>query len=200
MFGASVQALRAPRPSFATTDEAYFYVVLTFVVAAVMFIVGLNRSRLGRLLRAMADSPTALTTSGTSVTVIKVIVFCIAAFLAALGGALLGPVTGQASPSNFAALAGLYLVVLAVISPGSEFISSFAAAFALAVLPSYITNADLNNYLPVTFGLTAVFVAMGHAGMQVPGWMVRAASRARPQPDRSPITARVQRRPQPEVA
>lgn len=191
MFGGNATSLPAPRPSFAQGDEAYFYVLAVFVLFGIGIVTVLHRSRLGRLLRAMADSPTALNTYGTNVTVIKVAVFCVSAFLAGLGGALLGPVTGSASPGNFSALAGLQLVVTLVIVPGGEVTAAIAAAAAQAVLPSYITNAKLNDYLPVVFGVSAVLVAMGHAGARVPPGLVRAAARVRVRPERSPARARL---------
>jgi ABC-type branched-subunit amino acid transport system permease subunit len=140
----------------------------------------------------MADSPLALQTYGTNLTVIKVAVFCIAAFLAGLGGALLGPVTGNASAANFAALASLQLIVVLVLVPGSEVTAALGAAAALAVIPSYITSARLNDYLPVLYGASAVLVAMSHAGFQAPPWLVRAASRTRIRAHRSPAAARVE--------
>jgi ABC-type branched-subunit amino acid transport system permease subunit len=191
MFGGDATSLPAPRPSFATTDKAYFYVVLAFVGASIALVTALHRSRLGRLLRAMSDSALALNTYGTSVTVIKVTVFAVSAFLAGLGGALLGPVTGTASPGNFGAFASLQFVVVLVLVPGGEVIAAISAAAALLVIPSYITNADVNDYLPVFFGLSAVFVAMGHAGMRVPRALARAAAATRPRPHRSPARARV---------
>jgi ABC-type branched-subunit amino acid transport system permease subunit len=200
MFGGNASSVPAPRPSFATGDRAYFYVVLVFVVGSILLIAGIHRSRLGRLLQAMADSPTAVSTYGTSVTAIKVIVFCVSAFLAGLGGALLGPVTGSASPGNFGTFASLLLVVVAVIVPGAEVTASIGAAFALIVMPSYISSAELTDYLPVLFGVSAVSVAMGHAGSHAPAWLARAASRARPQPQRSPVRTRLDRAPLPEGA
>ena len=100
LFGGSEGNLPAPRPSFASGDKAYYYLLLAFVAASIILVTMLQRGRLGRLMRAMADSPTALNTSGMSVTAVKVIVFCVSAFLAGLGGALLGPVTGTASPAQ----------------------------------------------------------------------------------------------------
>jgi branched-subunit amino acid ABC-type transport system permease component len=204
MFGASSAALSAPRPSFASGDDAYFFVVLAFVVAAIVLVTLVHRSRLGRLLRAMADSPTALTTSGTSVTAIKVIVFCISAFLAGLGGALLSPVTGSASAGTFNALISLTLVVILVVATaftgGSEVLGSILAAAALMVLPTYSGDGALTDYQPVFFGLMAVLVAMSAAGMRAPNWLVGPALRARKHPDRSPAAARVAIRPQPEGA
>jgi branched-subunit amino acid ABC-type transport system permease component len=195
MFDTTAGSLPAPRPSIASSDRGYFYVVLAFAAAAIAFVIALRRSRLGRLLRAMADSPTALSTSGTSTTTIKVIVFCISAFLAAIGGALIGPVTGRATPSDFGSFAGLLFIVMLVVVPGSEVLASVAAATLLMILPSYSTNADVTSYQAVLFGLLAVVVGMGHAGFRAPPWMVRATTRARPRSHRNPASARLDPRP-----
>lgn len=198
MFGANTSALPAPRPSFATSDEAYFYVVLAFALFGVGVVTVVKRSRLGRLLQAMADSPTALNTSGTSLTVIKVAVFCVASYLAALGGALVGPITGYASPGGFSAIAGLVFVVLSVVVVGTEVAAAVGASIALMVLPSYL-HGSLHDILPVTFGLTALVFAMSHAGIRAPGWLSRAAVGAR-RGARSPITARLEASRRVEVA
>jgi ABC-type branched-subunit amino acid transport system permease subunit len=198
MFGTATASLVARRPHLATGDRAYFFVVLVFVVMAILFVLMLHRSRLGRLLRAMADSPTALVMSGTSVTGIKVMVFCIAAFLAGLGGALFGPITGSASALNYNAFAGLLLVVLAVIIPWSEVIASIGGALFLLVLPAYASSSG--KWSPVIFGGLAVLIAMSHAGLRTPAWLVRAATNARPRTDRHPITVRVADRAEPEPA
>ncbi|HEV7685973.1 MAG TPA: branched-chain amino acid ABC transporter permease/ATP-binding protein, partial [Acidimicrobiia bacterium] len=59
-----------PRPSFAGIDPrndiAFYYVALAVAVAAGALVVAVGRTRLGRLLRALADSPTALAMHGTS--------------------------------------------------------------------------------------------------------------------------------------
>jgi ABC-type branched-subunit amino acid transport system permease subunit len=191
MFGGTATSLAAPRPSIAHSDKAYFYVVLAFVVGAVLLVTAVHRSRLGRLLRAMADSPTALNTYGTNVTVIKVIVFCLSAFLAGIGGALISPVTGSASPGTYGSFASLLLVVVLALVPGGEVSAAIGAAIALVIVPSYITSARLNDYLPVLFGGSAVLVAMTHAGVEVPAWLVRAAAATRRRPGRSPARSRV---------
>jgi branched-subunit amino acid ABC-type transport system permease component len=202
MFGGIAASLGASRPGFAAGDKAYFYVVLAFVALAIGLVTAVHRSRLGRLLRAMADSPTALTTYGTSVTAIKVIVFCVAAFLAGLGGALLGPVTRSASPGNFTSFASLLLlvilgVVLTIVR--SEVGASIGAAVGLIVIPSYITSARLHDYFPLLFGVFAVLHALSEAEAQAPAWLTRAVANARRRAHRSPITARITSRPEVKV-
>jgi branched-subunit amino acid ABC-type transport system permease component len=186
-------SLPAPRPSFASGDNAYFYVVAMFLAAAVAFVTLLHRSRLGRLLRAMADSPTALNTYGTNVTAVKVIVFCVSAFLAGLGGALLGPITGSTGPANFESINSLLLLVVLVISVGSEITASIGAAAALMVIPSYITSETLTNYFPLLFGVAAVVAAVKPTELRAPGWLGARARSARKRPERHPALARVER-------
>ena len=199
MFGGSGDTL-APRPSIATGDRAYYYVVLAFVVAAIGLVTLVHRSRLGRLLRAMSDSPTALNTYGTNVTVIKVMVFCVSAFLAGLGGALLGPVTGTVSSVGFASFNSLTLVVVSVIIGFSEVVSSVGAAILLIVLPAYSTNPRINTYTPLVFGFVALVIAITESGVRVPVWAERISAAARRRPERSPTMVRMAARQRTEPA
>jgi ABC-type branched-subunit amino acid transport system ATPase component/branched-subunit amino acid ABC-type transport system permease component len=162
MFGSSSLGQAVNRPSFAQGDIAYYYLALAFAVAAGLLVVWLVRSRLGRLLRGLADSPVALATHGTSVVVTRVLVFCISAFLAAVSGALFGGVVHTVTSSSFAAFSSLTLLALLVLIPGREPWYAFGAAFALVIIPSWIsTGTTVNDWLNVLFGASAVQVAMG---------------------------------------
>jgi len=162
MFGSSSLGQAVNRPSFAQGDIAYYYLVLVFAVAAGLLVVWLVRSRLGRLLRGMADSPVALATHGTSVVVTRVLVFCLAAFLAGISGALFGGVVHTVTSSDFTAFSSLTLLALLVIMPGREPWYAFAAGFALVIIPSWIsTGGTVGDWLNVLFGAAAVQVAIG---------------------------------------
>ena len=164
MFGSSSLGQAVNRPSFAQGDIAYYYLMLAFAVLAGLLVVWLVRSRLGRLLRGMADSPVALATHGTSVMVTRVLVFCVAAFLAAVSGALFGGVVHTVTSADFTSFSSLTLLALLVIMPGREPWYAFGAGFALVVLPSWIsTGATVGDWLNVAFGLAAVQVALGFA-------------------------------------
>src|SRR5271166_1791526 len=164
MFGSSSLGQAVNRPSFAQGDVAYYYLALAFAVIVSLMVMWLVRSRLGRLLRGMADSPVALATHGTSVMVTRVLVFCVSAFLAAISGALFGGVVHTVTSSDFTAFSSLTLLALLVIMPGREPWYAFAAGFSLVVLPSWIsTGATVNDWLNVLFGASAVQVALGFA-------------------------------------
>ena len=162
MFGSSSLGQAVNRPSFASGDIAYYYLVLVFAVVASLLVVWLVRSRLGRLLAGLADSPVALATHGTSVVVTRVLVFCIAAFLAGISGALFGGVVHTVTSSDFTAFSSLTLLALLVIMPGREPWYAFAAGFALVIIPSWIsTGGTVGDWLNVLFGAAAVQVAIG---------------------------------------
>jgi len=85
MFGTFGLGISVPRPHLSwlnlSSDNGYYYLVLAIAIAVTGLVVMINRSRLGRLLRAMADSPAGLGACGASINVTRVLVFCLSASL-----------------------------------------------------------------------------------------------------------------------
>ena len=165
MFGVTNIGISMPTPhlSWLSVDSStgFYYVVLLIVALAAIGVVVLTRSRLGRLLRSMSDSPLALTTSGTSVRVTMVIVFCISAYLAAIAGALSGMVVSTASGANYPPLMSLSLIALIMISVGGVPWYALIGAAGLGLVPVYLTSANTTNWLEIIFGVAAITGAMG---------------------------------------
>jgi ABC-type branched-subunit amino acid transport system ATPase component/branched-subunit amino acid ABC-type transport system permease component len=165
MFGVTNIGISMPMPhlSWLTLDSGtgFYYVVLLIVALTAVGVVVLNRSRLGRLLRSMSDSPLALTTSGTSVRVTMVIVFCISAYLAAIAGALSGMVVSTASGANYPPLQSLSLIALIMISVGGVPWYALIGAAGMGLVPVYFNSANTTNWLEIIFGVAAVIGAMG---------------------------------------
>ena len=165
MFGVTNIGISMPMPhlSWLTVDSntGFYYVVLLITALAAVAVVVLTRSRLGRLLRSMSDSPLALTTSGTSVRVTMVIVFCISAYLAGIAGALSGMVMSTASGANFPPLESLSLIALIMISVGGAPWYALIGAAGLGLVPVYLNSANTTNWLEIIFGVAAITGAMG---------------------------------------
>jgi branched-subunit amino acid ABC-type transport system permease component len=164
MFGSDLLGLVDPRPDVSwlnlSSDQHFYYLVLAIAVIATVLVMALTRSRLGRLLRAMSDSPTALMSSGAAINVTRVLVFCISAFLAAVAGALQGMALVRVTGSSYDPFLSLTCFVLIVVVVGREPWYALIAGFALALVPSYLTGANVPFYLQLLFGSAAILYAL----------------------------------------
>lgn len=163
MFGTKI-SLSAPRPNFAGLDgenpRTFYFVVLAVVVVSGGVLTAIRNARLGRLLRAMSDSPTALVMHGLTVNVTKLLVFCVSAFFAGIAGALFASGTGTISRDvGFGPLQSLtWLAVLAIC--GARLVpAAFLAAIVLVIVPSYFASVGQAEQL-VLFGGGAAIVSL----------------------------------------
>jgi branched-subunit amino acid ABC-type transport system permease component len=168
MFDATL-SVRAPRPDFGpfhgAQDEHFYYLVLGVTVCAVLATVFISRSRLGRLLRAMSEAPTMLSTMGLGVNMTRLIVFCVSAFFAGVAGALTVAQFGGTGAGSYGPLQSLTLLA-ALTMCGTRLIQSpiYAAAF-IGVFPAYSESLKLEflatyERQTLLFGLSAIGVGI----------------------------------------
>jgi branched-subunit amino acid ABC-type transport system permease component len=196
MFGAR-GARSAPRPGDflgfdLNSDKGFYYVSLVVVVVVTVGMFWLNRSRLGKLCQAMADSPVALATHGANVNVTRVLVFCVSAFIAGIAGALFAALAGSISGIGFGPFSSLtWLTVLALAGVG-EFSAAVIAAFVLAVVPSYVDKPAYTDWQPVIFGVLAVTASLTQGGgLPFAAWFRRSAERYAERGKFSPVKERM---------
>lgn len=160
MFGDVTASVSVPRPDISwldvNSDRGYFYLVLGFATLVSLVIVVLNRTRLGRLLRALASSPTGLAASGTAVNVTRLLVFCLSAFLAAIAGVLNGATSGVVSATSYSSLLSVTFFAVVVISVGREPWYAIFAAAGYTLIPLVWSSGNATNWLTLLFGVFAV--------------------------------------------
>jgi len=162
MFWSSGVGQKMPMPSIANNPDGkpYYFLVLALAICAALFTVWLNRSRLGRLLRGGAESATALETTGTSVTVTRVLVFCISAFMAAVGGALAGVGQGVISADSYQPILSLTFFTVIIVVLGAAPWDAVLASAVLFLVPSYVSGAHVTLVLQLLFGAAAILYAV----------------------------------------
>ena len=160
MFGNTSGALMAPRPNFASSDDRYYYLVAGFVVLAAAAVFVISRSRLGRLLRGLADSPLALQAQGASTNVTRLLVFVMSAGLAGLAGALFGGLNDFISPSAFSADGSLTLVVVLFVLPLGDPWYAVAAAAVYYLIPAKLPIAQPATWTSLAFGVLAIYAVV----------------------------------------
>lgn len=162
MFGSSLTATAArPKLGFidATNDKWFYYIVLAFAAATCLVLAAIQRSRLGRLLRAMSEAPIMLTTHGLGLVVTRLLVFCLSAFFAGIAGALAITETGAASGMSYGPIQSLLLLAVLAICGTRLLPSSILAAGAMAILPGYVTQFGVDRQI-FAFGIAAVAAAL----------------------------------------
>lgn len=156
-FGAgqvSVPPLDIPGVELTTPRARLIELAIAFCVLA-MCVVALRRSRLGRRLIALKDSPIASATLGMNLTLTKVAAFAISAGIASCAGALAG--TGR-SPEMYEFAASLPIVLLVVVGGVGTVSGALFAGISLgtntimgALLP---TMKNISKVLPGVIGIT----------------------------------------------
>jgi branched-subunit amino acid ABC-type transport system permease component len=180
MFGA-LGLRQAPRPAIGQSDTAYYFVTLAVTLACCLLVIVVTRSRLGRLLRALGDAPTALATAGVSVNTTRVLAFGLSSFLAAITGGLSIAATGQASGRGFGFVNSLLWLAVLVVCGSNPVRGAVLAALLLSVAPAY-SPSGLIPYQPLIFGIVAVIASIFYDGVVRPSRP--RAERARRSPAR----------------
>jgi ABC-type branched-subunit amino acid transport system ATPase component/branched-subunit amino acid ABC-type transport system permease component len=166
MFGLTTAGIPAPRPQVSVfglslaSDKGFYYVLLAAAVLSTLVIIAIQRSRMGRLLGALADSPVALETQGATTNVVKVLIFCISAAFASLAGALMAMEVHYAVGSNYDPFESLVYVALVVIAIGGEPWYALIAALGVSIIPGYFTANNVTTYLQIFFGVAAATYAV----------------------------------------
>jgi branched-chain amino acid transport system permease protein len=84
-----------------TTNNGMYYLCLVFLVLAVLFCIAIERSKLGRTLRAIKDDPLAASLMGIELSHYKRLAFTLSTALAGAAGALYAHLSGYIDANSF---------------------------------------------------------------------------------------------------
>jgi branched-subunit amino acid ABC-type transport system permease component len=165
MFGPTV-SIKTARPHILDlqTDKGYYYLLLLIGLAFIGMVIAIERSRLGRLLRGMSDSPAALSMLGTNSNVSRVLVFCASAFMAGVSGALTAGLFSSISRSGFSYVESLVVLAVLMISGRRTVSSAVLGTFLLSIPAAYVHGPEVPFYLQLIFGGTAILAAVFSGG------------------------------------
>jgi branched-subunit amino acid ABC-type transport system permease component len=153
------------RPGFLTGDMAFYYFALAVVVLGIVAVEVLRVSRLGRILTGLADSPTAMESLGINPLAARVLTFCVAAFLAAIAGGLLGTMVQVVNPITFNFFQSLVWLTVLVAAGAATFGGSVVASLVLVTVPAVLTSSAITEWQPVAFGIGAALLAQADNGL-----------------------------------
>ena len=143
----------------------------------------IQRSKLGTLLLAMRDKEDRVRFSGYDVAMFKVFAFCVAAVLAAIGGAMFTLQVGFMSPSFVGIVPSIEMVIYAAVGGRMSLVGAVYGAVLVNLGKTWFSESFPNLWL---FLMAALFIGVvmafpnGLAGLydsHVKPWLLRRALR-----------------------
>jgi branched-chain amino acid transport system permease protein len=132
---------RLARPSAFKGDKAFYLLELAFLGVLMGLARNIRSGRLGRILTALRDNEEGATSIGLSLARYKLFIFSISAFIAGVGGGLLGAANGSFSFGNFNPFDSLqWFTVVAVAGLGSV-TGALVAGFLFALAPEFLGSS-----------------------------------------------------------
>ena len=177
------------------TDSAkyiLYYLCALLLLGSIALCLWVQKSKLGTLLLAMRDKEDRVRFSGYDVAMFKVFVFCLAAALSGIGGALFTLQVGFMSPSFVGIVPSIEMVIYAAVGGRMRLVGAVYGALLVNVGKTYFSETFPDLWMFCMAGLfigVTMFFPDGLAGLyeaKVKPWFARRrqASKAAP-PSRS---------------
>ena len=119
----------------------YYFIVLTAIVLAVVMIVRLTKSRVGRAWAAIREDEDAAEAMGVHAFSMKLWAFAVGASTGGLGGWIYASRVSFINPDNFPLFLSITILAAVVLGGMGSIPGVVAGAFAVAFLPEYLRDA-----------------------------------------------------------
>jgi branched-chain amino acid transport system permease protein len=157
----SIARLKIPGVSLAGDRANLVFLTIVFAVLSGL-ILGIRRSRFGRILVATKDSQAACATLGLNLRLSKILLFALSTAIATFGGALYGSTQQIVTSNDFQYVASLFIVLIVYIFGVSTPGGALAGGVALAVSPLLATHLSPRfqalTYFMTGFGALLIIV------------------------------------------
>lgn len=142
------------------TDEAkyvLYYINALLLIAVIMISRFVLSSKLGRLLSAMRDKEERVRFSGYDVAMYKVFIFCFAAVVSSIGGAMFTLQVGFMSPTIIGIVPSIEMVILTAVGGRLSLIGAVYGAVLVNLGKTYFSEAFPEVWL---YFLGALFIGV----------------------------------------
>jgi branched-chain amino acid transport system permease protein len=139
---------------FALNPLPYYELTLVAIVLAVLMVVRLRRSRVGRSWAAIREDEDAAEAMGVHTFSMKLWAFAVGASTGGLAGWIYASKVSFIAPDNFPFYLSVFILAAVVLGGMGSLPGIVAGAFAVAFLPEYLRNAAAGN--AIARGLHAV--------------------------------------------
>lgn len=187
------------------TDSAkyiLYFVCVALLIGSVLLCLWVQKGKVGTLLLAMRDKEDRVRFSGYDVSMFKVFVFCLAAAISGIGGAMFALQVGFMSPSFVGIVPSIEMVIFAAVGGRMSLVGAVYGALLVNFGKTYFSETFPDLWMFCMAGLfigVTMFFPDGLAGLyesKVKPWFARRrqASKAAPPTARADDAARTDAR------
>ncbi len=148
-------------------DWSNYYLIWIFTLLVMLLSINLSQSRIGRALRAIADSEVAARVMGVNARLLKVQIFTVSAVISAIAGSLYAHTMTFISPASFGFNFSIELVTMVIIGGLGSIYGSFLGAAILTILPEFLRI--LQDFDIIVYGLMLIIMTMYLPGGLISG-------------------------------
>ena len=148
-------------------DWSNYYLIWTITLLVMLLSINLSQSRIGRALRAIADSEVAARVMGVNARLLKVQIFTVSAVISAMAGSLYAHTMTFISPASFGFNFSIELVTMVIIGGLGSIYGSFLGAAILTILPEFLRI--LQDFDIIVYGLMLIIMTMYLPGGLISG-------------------------------
>ncbi|WP_019630663.1 ABC transporter permease subunit [Actinomadura atramentaria] len=134
----------------------YYYLMLAAIIVAIVFVVRLNRSRVGRAWAAIREDEDAAELMGVPTFKFKLAAFAIGAAIGGSAGVLYGAQVTSLNPAHFEFMVSALILAAVVLGGAGNLPGVILGAFIVAWLPERFR--ELKDYRMLFFGLALVLM------------------------------------------
>ncbi|GAA4745705.1 urea ABC transporter permease subunit UrtC [Nocardioides endophyticus] len=142
-----------------------YMIVAALLIACLVIVWHLNRSRFGELLVATRDAEERVRFLGYDPANIKLVAYVVAAIMASIGGAMFAPIAGIISPSDVGASASIMLIAGVALGGRASLLGPALGALAVGYGQSALSESFPNQWTYFQGALFIVVILFLPAGL-----------------------------------
>ncbi len=169
---------------YATVSKIpYYYTILGLLVASLLIMWAVLRSRYGLFFRAIREHEQAASAMGVNVVRYKIMAFVISSFFAGLAGGFFAHYIGTLTPNSIMEIPRMGLLIAMSVIGGIESLAgAVVGAIIVEFLQEYLRALEMWRF--VIFGLALVFILrFSQNGLIYPIYQWLAGRRVEPPPE-----------------
>jgi branched-chain amino acid transport system permease protein len=164
-----------PQPIFSirfTSRVPFYYLILAISLSTYLFMVRIEKSRLGRIFSSIHESDTLAESIGINIMKYKMIAFCLGCFFAGLSGSFYAHYFNFTSPEFFTIWQSIYCLIFVIVGGVGSVFGPFLGSLFMTLVPEFLRGAK--EYEPVVYAIILILIMF-----LLPGGLVTLPDRLR---------------------